>query len=106
MAHRVNKSVIRVDSSEIMGEGSFVTIRRMTWGQMQEMFPQAETLDERAMLVQSLPNMVIDWDWVDDDGNPLPKPHGNREVLDALPDIEIAFLISAVSKLKPAEIKN
>ena len=37
---------------------------------------------------------VIAWNWVDDDGNPLPDPKENPEVFDELTDDEVTFLIN------------
>lgn len=35
---------------------------------------------------------VIEWNWVDDDGNPLPQMPEHPEVVELLTDTEVAFL--------------
>jgi hypothetical protein len=41
-------------------------------------------------------SLILDWNWVDDDGHPLPSPHNNPDVYELLTDDEGAFLFEAV----------
>jgi len=45
---------------------------------------------------KALAEMVIAWDWVDDDDNPLPQPHNNPDVLDLLIPSEVEFIVDAL----------
>lgn len=40
---------------------------------------------------------VLDWNWPDDEGEPLPKPHGNPEVFKLLTMPELMFIGRALS---------
>jgi hypothetical protein len=42
-------------------------------------------------------SLVLDWNWVDDDGAPLPSPHNNPDVYELLTDEEGSFLFEAVT---------
>lgn len=106
MAHRKNKNRVRVDSSAVQGEGSFVIVDRITWGLMQELLPNADKLNEKEIAMQIIPKLVVAWDWVDDDDNPLPQPKDNPEVFDQLNDAEIEFLTGAMNFSGQADLKN
>lgn len=71
--------------------------------------PEEATDEERAKLEtehsaaterharEKLCQYVLDWNWVDDDGNDLPKPLGNPDVFKKLTGQEIKYLAEAVS---------
>ena len=107
MAHRKNKVTIRVDSEKVQGEGSFVVIKRMTWGDLEPLTQDAgEKQDMRAIAAEFMPRLVVDWNWVDDNDSPLPKPADNPEIIKALPTEELTFLLEAVELLKVTAPKN
>lgn len=99
-------SIIQVDSTDVQGEGSWVKVRRMKWGEIKALSKrQAEIKaagDEGANLAidvsdDLLAEHTMEWNWVDDEGNPLPQPHGNVEVIDGLTDEEFSFLADAIA---------
>ena len=49
---------------------------------------------------------IVDWDWTDMDGNPLPKPHHNPDAIKMLTSDELAWLILVISGESPGERKN
>lgn len=90
MPKRLFCSTFRVDSAKIQGDGSFVVFRRLTWAEMRPIWDM-ETGAGMALMKQS----IQDWNWVDDEGQPLPNPHDHPEVLDTLAFEETNFLLLA-----------
>jgi len=96
MPKRINKSQHKVDSTDVQGEGSFVIIKAPTLEHVKSV--QASGVDEGSVNfgIELLKSLVIDWNWVDDDDNPLPKPTDDANVIDRLPIQELTFLINAL----------
>lgn len=95
MPVRVNKSRKKVDCTEIQGEGSFVVIRAPTW---EDYEAALQTQNGKPVTDQELGGKIIgriveSWNWVDDDGNPLPQP--TPENVKQLPFPELDFLLRA-----------
>ena len=123
------KSVRKIPSPEIQGDDSFVVIKPMTYGEqktfrirMRELEKigdvgddaDAETREAAEQKVEDakelegckmMADWVTDWNWVGDDGEPLPKPEGKPEVIDSLLTHEVLFLISTLSG-DEEELKN
>ncbi len=91
----------RHDSKDVQGEGSYVVVRDMTVAELlaylertaiQESRPDTEvgkTFEENAA---SAVKLVVDWNWVDDQGQPLPLPSAAPEVLRMLTGPELRFI--------------
>lgn len=109
------QSTKRYNTADIMGEGSWVDVHVASLGEAKEFrkmtrdlalqvvdveagTPEAEALDAEAAKFTELwyGKHLVGWNWVDDDGNPLPLPGGNPEVLEKLNPIELEFLANAV----------
>jgi hypothetical protein len=98
MAERKYKVLNRVDSAEVQGEGSFVLLKRPSWSEMRKyMEGKIDAEDLTVYGKQYLQMTVLDWNWVDDNGNPLPKPSDNPDVIDQLSIEESTFLMNALS---------
>lgn len=92
MPQRQNAWTVR--SEQVQGEGSFVVMRRLSFGEALRVgqllkegadgYKEAVSLTVRAAVVR--------WNWVDDEGKPLPPP-GEGFDLDLLTDEEAAFLL-------------
>ena len=99
MAKRLS-SIIRVDTAAVQGEGSYARIRRMNVEEMRKCRQTANDKEQPFNAfeagVQLLRDHVIDWDWVGDDGKPLPFPDSNPEVIEVLTDDEVAILGAAI----------
>jgi hypothetical protein len=98
-------SVKTVPSVEVQGEGSWVKLRAVTVGEAEDMrsladLPEDENSPEyRAKqddIFKKLATIVIEWDWVDDDGTPLPCPPKDWTVFKRLTTDEMAFLNRAM----------
>ncbi len=96
-----------INAEEVQGKDSWVKIKAMTVEQfnrkqavsrgVQGLKPDAENYEARVteLDVESnalMAECVLEWNWVDDDGNPLPQPAGNPEVFKTLTMAELMFL--------------
>jgi hypothetical protein len=84
----------RFPSDELQGEGSYVEVSRLTVGEAREADrmrkdPDADSFEAVSDFYQK---HVHGWNWVDDDGKPLPLPRDDPAVVDALTDLEFAFI--------------
>lgn len=99
------KSVVRVDTEEFQGEGSFVTIVALKVREIREYRKQADakelneetgemepSFDAFEGGVDMLKTHIKEWNWVDDDGNPLDQVPANPEVVDEITNAESEFL--------------
>jgi len=106
MPERKHKLLRRVDSAEVQGDDSWVLVKTPTMDDVRAGDMPAEG-DQQAAIDYGrtvLGNLVKDWNWVDDDGNPLPKP--TPEIVQGLPIQEVMFLMAAVGLDKLADQKN
>ena len=93
------RGIRTIDCSEVQGEGKYVKIiglkvgEAMALGSTEEL-SETEALDKaKEMFVDH----VIEWNWVDDFGDPLPLPKELPEIVYDLYPEELAFLIGALS---------
>src|SRR5690554_2415020 len=96
------KRIRQINTEELQGEGSFVCVKRVTVGEAEEFrainsrkfqAPEGEITPEQLAEQEErfnqqkeddaqefLSRFIVSWNWVDDEGNPLPQPHNNPEV--------------------------
>ncbi len=109
------QTVKTVKTDEIQGEDSFVTIsgvkvseikatrkRSLDIAARQKAADKAKAAGEDAEDIEDfdgfgeglkmIVNHVLDWNWVDDAGNPLSKPQEDQEVFNELTTDEVTFL--------------
>jgi hypothetical protein len=128
MAQR--QGLVRVDSHEVQGEGSFVVVRKIGYAQKQaasRMLAEAcggklptnaaaaetgfeastEFLQSNDRFTQDLlTENVVAWNWVDDEGQALPLPKDGG-VVEQLTDEEVTFLVRTIQGgLSQADEKN
>lgn len=87
----------RFDTEEIQGEGSFVVMARPTFEDLElalEGVTDLTKADEIELSKKLLDKLVVQWNWVDDDGDPLPQP--SDEVIKGLPMQETLYLVNLV----------
>jgi hypothetical protein len=106
---------VKVDSSGIQGEGSWVEFRRLTWGERQDIVKQIGELEGEAyrkFVVEFMLGQLVSWNWVDKNGKPLKMP-SNEEALNSLYPEESDFLVNLAVKavagrleLTDADLKN
>lgn len=113
MAKRKHKQYRVLDSSSIQGEGSFVKIKNLSISEIMQSLGNRDqgngklSEQESAELgLRVLDQMVVDWDWVDDDDNPLPIPAENPGTVAALPFPEASWLLQETGIDKMFDTKN
>lgn len=99
MPERKNKRTFRVESDAVQGEGSFVVFKRLTWEEYKAL-PDGITAGDAAALA------VVEWNWVDDAGKPLPLPSEQPEIIGQLMQEEIQFLAVSRNAGRLADEKN
>jgi len=93
------KRVIRVGTEAVQGEDSWVDVRRPTVGERVASLERDNAADPRLPYERNAAEVcgyVVDWNWVDDEGQPLPKPSDNPKVHQLLTDDEVRALLDAV----------
>jgi hypothetical protein len=109
------RQIIRTyPSDSVMGEDSYVKIRGLTMGQQKKISKDSELPEEakaglseeqiakkqRELAMEKsaeiIQKVVWEWNWVDEDGKPLPLPKDDPDVLDELTEAEIRFLTAAM----------
>lgn len=88
----------RVDSSQVQGEGSWVEMSYITYGEFQKVLKDVSAYDNL------LKEHVLDWNWVDSDGAPITAPPS--ECMDSLFAHEREFLLDALYNPKANTLKN
>lgn len=97
---RLFKAKFRIPSTDIQGEGSWVEFQRSTWGMIGEI-PQDDRTGKRLLEL-----CVVDWNWTDDDGQPLPLPSETPGMIDTLPQEEANWLMQNSGIIKQEEAKK
>lgn len=106
MAQR--KSTRKILSDAVQGEGSYVVLRALEYGLVEERM-KLDAEDRAAVLqfnrdfVQAI---VVDWNWVDDAGQALPLPSADPEVIGRLVLPEFEWLANASGLNQAAEQKK
>lgn len=104
-------SVRRLDSLEVQGDDSWVVIKYPTVEFMRQTLldkPDAEQ-NTRVMFdfgVKLIQEHVLDWNWVDDDGNPLPTPKNDPDAVRQLTSMELQWLASQLTPKDKEGEKN
>jgi len=96
------KRTIEIDSSRVQGEGSWVRISKMTWGEIKAMRARSGDAEDDADIAfemgeETITKHVVGWNWADEEGNPLVQPQKDPSVFDTLTDDEFGFLAEAIA---------
>ncbi len=118
MAKRVSTN--KVPTVELQGEDSYVIVSAVKTKEIKETrrlslraekaqkevekrrkageeVEDLEPFDGFAAGLEMIQRHLLEWNWVDDDGVPLPQPKGNPEVLDELTVKEVTFLANLLT---------
>ena len=93
------KSTRRFESPDIQGDDSWIEVSRLTVGEARQI-NQAQGKTDQDSFEAVLPlyqSHIVNWNWVDDDGEPLPLPKDDPGVIDQLTDQEFAFVAECLS---------
>ena len=101
------QSVKTHKSDEVQGEGSFVVTTEVKVREIREIRKHAddEDFDEFEGGIALLAKHVVKWNWVDDEGEPLPSPKEDPDVIDELTNAESEYLVGLLMGEK-GEAKN
>jgi hypothetical protein len=101
------QSVKRHKSDEVQGEGSFVVTTAVKVREIRQIRKHAGDEDFNAFEggIALLSKHVVKWNWVDDEGNPLPCPKEDPKVIDELTNEESEYLVGLLMGGKE-EAKN
>ena len=93
-----------VDVLPLITTRQFLSLQKLI-GKLNEPDPEriSKGLDE---LCEDIASKLLDWNWTDLDGNSLPKPYKHPEVIKALYDDEIMWLLAAIQGETPGQRKN
>lgn len=86
--------VKRYDSSSVQGEDSWVIVASQTVAEVRKLQKLAKGKDADAFEigVTVMKTHVREWNWVNDDGDPLSQPKDEPEVIELLTNDEVVFL--------------
>ncbi len=94
------KNERRVDANAVQGQGAYVLLRPLTYGEAKMIRQNAAGMTDAQQVALGetlLIEKVAGWNWVDAAGNPLPLPGDDASVLDRLTVEEMDFLSRVVS---------
>lgn len=84
------RSTVRVDCEEVQGAESYVLLRKITVADHRELRKPEVTFDSGGKEI--LARLILGWNWVWEDGSPMPLPSADPTVMDRLTDHEAGFL--------------
>jgi len=101
------QSVKTHKSDEVQGEGSFVVTTEVKIREIRQIRKQAADpeFDDFEGGIGLLAEHIVRWNWVDDEGKPLPCPKDDPKVIDELTNEESEFLVGLLMGGKD-EAKN
>lgn len=103
----IRRRVVRHASNDVQGEGSWVIVAALNVAEMRayKKLADEDDFDAFEMGLEVLRTHVYEWNWVGDDGEPLPQPKDDPLVIDVLTDDEVKFLSDCIQG-SDAEVKN
>jgi hypothetical protein len=89
------QSVKTYKSDIVQGEGSFVKTTAVKVKEIRQIRKHAkdEDFDDFEGGIKLLADHIIKWNWVDDEGQPLPCPKDDPEVINELTNEESEYLV-------------
>jgi len=89
------QSVKKHDASEVQGEGAWVTTSEVKVKEIRVIRKQSADpeFDDFEGGIALLARHIVAWNWVDDEGKPLPSPKNDPKVMDELTNAESEFLV-------------
>jgi len=91
-----------VDSSSVQGDGSFITLKRLTYGERNAAIRVIQETEGKELLdfyLSQIAELVIGWNWQNEQGDPIPL----HKLEDLMPE-EISFLVTSIGKLLRGEL--
>jgi len=101
----MRKSVVKLDSNKVQGVGTWVKVSKMTVGEIMDVDTLSEEEGKIQYSTRMLKEHVMEWNWTDDEGKPLPQPKDDPAQLENLTQDEFQFLCEVVVS-GGTELKN
>lgn len=100
-------SVVTHKSDEVQGEGSFVVTTAVKVKEIRQIRKNATDpkYDDFEGGIGLLAAHIVKWNWVSDEGKPLPCPKDDPKVIDELTNEESEFLVGLLMG-SPDDAKN
>lgn len=88
------QTVKRYETDEIQGEGSFVKVSGVKIREIRKIKKLSDDpdYDQFEGGLEMVANHILDWNWIDDEGEPLPLPKDDPAVVDELTNQETEYL--------------
>lgn len=101
---RQKNKQVRIDSNEVQGPESFVIVKSPSWGLLRKAQRLTnEGADAGTLGVEFAEELVresvINWNWTDDNDEPLPSPAQDKTVIEKLTAEEVSFLVTKITSL-------
>lgn len=93
----------RIDTESVQGEGSWVDA---TSPRVREVRRCAVGGQEYESALALLTAHIVGWNWTDEEGNALPIPSEDENVVDDMTQDEIIFLLQEINSIRGAVSKN
>lgn len=100
------RSVRKYPCDEVQGEGSYVVLSGVKVKEIRaaRKISEEEGLDDFEAGISLLARHVVKWNWVDDEGNELPLPKNDPDVINELTSQEADLLVKFL--MGESETKN
>ncbi len=89
------QGITRIDCEAVQGPGSYVKVRRLTVGDIRLL--SKGNLDQFEVSESVIRDRIVEWNWADDEGHPLPQVQEDPAVFDSVTDQELTFLAQAIA---------
>lgn len=99
MPERKYKKVRRIDTADIQGEGSYIELKSFSWKELRALgfdsinLEDVNNMETADFAFKVAKTALVGWNWVDDNGDPLPDPAGHETLFDDLPSQEQTYII-------------
>lgn len=103
------KTVKRFETEDLQGEDSYVVITGLKVKEvkaLRKLDSDDDDFDAFEGGLNFIRQHVLDWNWVDDLGEPLPTPKEDPDVVYELTNEESEFLANIISGGETEELKN
>lgn len=103
----------RLPSVDVQGLDSWVSVTKTTFGEAEQLKALAKAaqdagqpLDDMDVFKDMAIKHIKDWNWVDEDGQPLPLPSKDPSVIQGMTDDEVTFIRKAIQGPGADDLKN
>jgi hypothetical protein len=100
----VRQNIKTIETDEVMGAGSWIKVRSLTVGENNQFvraFQSAQSVYAIEPFDMVALAALLEWNWVDSEGEYLPSPHNNPALMDQLTQEEMSFLMECVRNGPP-----